>query len=129
MNVSFPVSSRIIAWAWVVAWMAVIFVLSSISDLRSGFQPLWDTIFRKIAHGVEYAVLGWLTFRAFERTGLRRGGAAVSALILSALYAASDEIHQQFVPGRQAAVVDGLIDTFGALVGILVRQWRMTKKS
>ena len=41
------------------------------------------------------------------------------ALLAAALYAASDEIHQSFVPGRGPAVTDVLLDSAGALCGIL----------
>ncbi len=115
-------------WIPVLAWMAVIFGLSSIPDLSSGLQPLWDLILRKIAHAVEYAILGWLVFRALERSGRSRALVFVWALVLSAAYAASDELHQHFVAGRHAAVVDGLIDTLGSLVGIFVRMRRTAKK-
>jgi VanZ family protein len=35
-------------------------------------------------------------------------------------YAASDEFHQVFVSGRSPLIVDVLIDTCGALAGILL---------
>ena len=41
-------------------------------------------------------------------------------LIFSIFYAASDEFHQTFVPGRDGNIVDVLIDSSGALVGILL---------
>ena len=42
------------------------------------------------------------------------------ALLAAAVYAASDEIHQAFVPGRGPAVTDVLLDSAGALCGILI---------
>jgi VanZ family protein len=36
-----------------------------------------------------------------------------------ALYAASDEIHQAFVPCREASVWDILLDTTGAAISLL----------
>ena len=39
---------------------------------------------------------------------------------IGALYAISDEIHQHFVPGRSCQVSDMIIDTCGALTGILI---------
>jgi len=45
------------------------------------------------------------------------------ALLLVALYAASDEFHQLFVASREAAVHDVLIDTAGGTVGLLAL-WR-----
>jgi VanZ like family len=97
------------AWLPVVVWAALIFTLSSIPDLGTGLGT-WDLVLRKIAHGAEYAVLGFLLLRAIgnEAAGLA-GGIA---------YAISDEIHQHFVPGRQAAVLDVLVDTAGVAVGV-----------
>ena len=45
--------------------------------------------------------------------------AILLALALAALYAASDEIHQTFVPSRQGSVWDVLLDTAGAAFGLL----------
>jgi VanZ family protein len=98
------------AWLPVIAWAAVIFAFSSIPSLSSGLGG-WDLLLRKVAHVTEYAVLGALLLRATRRPGL--------ALALAALYAVSDEVHQHFVEGRHAALVDVLIDSTGALVGIL----------
>ena len=45
---------------------------------------------------------------------------AIFSFLFSVLYASSDEFHQTFVPGRDGNIVDVLIDSSGALVGILV---------
>lgn len=39
---------------------------------------------------------------------------------ISLLYAASDEIHQLFVPGRVASIKDFLIDSMGIFLAILI---------
>jgi len=101
------------AWLPVLAWAAVIFAFSSIPSLSSGLGG-WDLLLRKLAHVTEYAILGALLLRATRRPWL--------ALGLAAAYAASDEVHQHFVEGRHAALLDVAIDTVGALVGILA--WR-----
>ena len=98
-------------WAPVVGWAAVIFALSSIPSLSTGLG-VWDTVLRKGAHTVEYAVLGALLLRAF--------GARLPALLVGVAYAASDELHQHFVRGRHASPVDVGIDTVGLLLGILL---------
>ena len=104
-------------WRWgpVVAWAALIFGLSSISDLGTGLGT-WDLVLRKIAHAAEFAVLGFLLYRA-----LRRGG---WALALGIAYAASDELHQHFVPGREGSPLDVLIDAVGVAVGVYVGRLR-----
>jgi VanZ family protein len=98
-------------WLPVVAWAALIFVLSAQPDLSTGLGA-WDTILRKLAHLVEFAVLGGLLLRAI--------GARIPALTAGVAYAVSDEIHQTFVPGRQGSALDVLVDAAGVAVGILV---------
>ena len=102
-------------WALVVAWAALIFTLSSISDLGTGLGG-WDLVLRKIAHAAEFAVLGFLLHRALRRDGW--------ALALGIAYAASDELHQHFVPGRQGSPLDVLIDAVGVAVGVYVGRLR-----
>lgn len=81
-------------------------------------------IVRKAAHLSEYAVLGLLTFRAIRRsqpsTARRWSAWTVGgvALIIAATYAATDEYHQSWVPGRTPALGDVLIDSCGAAVGL-----------
>jgi len=102
---------RVAAWAPVVLWATLIFALSSIPDLGTGLGT-WDLVLRKLAHFGEFAVLGALLARA-----TRREPAAIG---LGALYAATDEVHQSFVAGRQGSPLDWAIDTAGVVVGVLL---------
>jgi VanZ family protein len=98
-------------WLPVIAWAAVIFVLSSIPSLNSGLGT-WDEVLRKCAHVTEYAILGLLLLRAF--------GQELPAFVVGIAYAASDELHQHFVAGRHASPVDVAIDAVGLVIGIVV---------
>jgi len=139
-------------WLVVLIWMGLIFFLSSqeaadsnqlstgitkfIMDLISGIFPglspqvQWlNHIVRKNAHFIAYLVLGLLQVNALYLNGKRGGKAFIIALLISFLYAASDEFHQTFVPGRSGELRDVMIDTAGALTGIgtymLIRmKWR-----
>ena len=78
-------------------------------------------IVRKGAHFTAYAILGWLCFanlRSLNKFKLKSN--FLIALVISALYAASDELHQYFVPGRSCEFRDVMIDSCGALTGIIV---------
>ena len=110
-----PLSRLAFTWLPVVAWAALIFALSSIPDLGTGLGG-WDLALRKAAHLAEYAVLGALLARALY--GTVTGWAWVS-WVAGTAYAASDELHQHFVPGRQASALDLAIDAAGVAVGVL----------
>ncbi|HWG56037.1 MAG TPA: VanZ family protein [Gaiellaceae bacterium] len=104
-------------WLPVVAWAALIFALSSVPDLGTGLGT-WDLVLRKIAHTVEYAILGLLLLRALGRPHL------AAAFALGVLYAASDEFHQSFVEGRRGSPLDVLIDAVGVAAGVVAwRRW------
>ena len=139
-------------WLVVLIWMGLIFFLSSqqaadsnqlstgiskfimglISGILPGLSPQvqWlNHIVRKNAHFIAYLILGLLQVNALYLNGKRGGKAFILALLISFLYAASDEFHQTFVPGRSGELRDVMIDTAGALTGIgtymLIRmKWR-----
>jgi VanZ family protein len=104
-------------WLPVVAWAVVIFAFSSIPSLGTGLGT-WDLVLRKLAHVTEYAVLGALLLRATGRAWM--------AVVLGVLYAASDELHQTFVPGRHGRPLDVAIDTVGLLLGVVL--WRSLER-
>lgn len=84
-------------------------------------QEIWsqtDHIIRKTAHFTIYMMLG---FFASCTLGKRKffGKATASALGFCFFYAITDEIHQHFTPGRACRFTDVLIDTSGALAGII----------
>ena len=134
------------------AWMAVVFVAST--DLGSEphtsrfLVPLlrWldpqisaagiergILLVRKAGHVTEYAILAVLVLRALHILQARplarwSWSLAAGALAVSAAYGASDEIHQLFVPSRGPSVHDVLIDSSGAVLGlVLAFYWRRTR--
>jgi VanZ family protein len=72
---------------------------------------------RKTGHLTEYFILSLLLFRAIRagRKGMRLGW-ALAAIGVVFGYAALDEFHQSFVPGRTPAFSDVIIDTCGGIV-------------
>lgn len=72
----------------------------------------------KIAHAVQYAVLGFVACRALEPRGRpSRARYVVLAAVAAAAYGISDEIHQHYSPGRQVEVWDAVADALGAGIG------------
>ena len=79
-------------------------------------------IVRKSAHLGEYALLSILIYAfctSFKSDFVSRHKWWI-AFAISVVYAASDEIHQLFVPGRSGEVRDVLIDSLGAAIGIVI---------
>ena len=94
-------------------------------DPRISLAALFQIQFavRKFGHLTEYAVLAMLLWRALR--GGRRWQMQMSILffvaaLVCAIFAASDEFHQSFVPSRTASPIDVAIDTVGALVGLVI---------
>ncbi len=140
-------------WLPLLAWMALIYTASGDAQstartsrflepflrwIRPDITPeavesvRWGV--RKLAHMTEYAVLAGLWWRALrqgrsqERSGWSWPTAGI-ALLLCALYAATDEWHQTFVPNRTGSPVDVAIDTFGAAVGLaLIQAWTKVRQ-
>ena len=79
---------------------------------------------RKGAHLLVYFVLGYLMIYTLKEFRLVDKRTYIYAVILCMLYAVSDEVHQYFVPGRSAEVIDVVIDTVGSSLGV----WRWGKK-
>ena len=80
---------------------------------------------RKCAHVFEYSVLSVLLFRAVRAPA--RGWHfrwAATALFFAAVFAASDEIHQVFVPSRGPSIWDVMLDTTAAAaVQLILWRW------
>lgn len=129
-------------WMPAIVWMAVIFLGST--DMLSAehtsrfLVPFLRWIdpqislaasnaiqlgIRKLGHLTEYAILAMLLWRALR--GGSRWQMKMSLLFLvtalaSAIFAASDEFHQSFVPSRTASTNDVMIDICGAVIGLLI---------
>jgi VanZ family protein len=111
--------SSLARWLMIAGWMALIFFFSSQPQLPSAPDPWADLIFKKGAHFTVYAVLAVLFRRALP---LSRRIWALSWMF-TVVYAASDEWHQSFVPGRHPQPTDVLIDACGAAAGLLIFWW------
>lgn len=76
-------------------------------------------IVRKLAHFSAYAALGFSASCAVGQRKLISAGSLITWAICI-FYACTDEFHQSFVPGRSCELRDVLIDSCGALTGLLV---------
>jgi VanZ family protein len=107
------------AWLPVLIWMLVIFLFSSqpySGAVTAQYFGAYNVPVRKFCHGLEYALLYVLARRAFAMSGeWWHKWADLIGLVLSCIYALTDEWHQSFVPGRSASLSDAGIDSLGAL--------------
>jgi VanZ family protein len=78
---------------------------------------------RKLGHLTEYAILAMLLWRALRsgsRWQMKMSILFLIAWVACAIFAASDEFHQSFVPSRTASPTDVMIDICGALIGLAI---------
>ena len=73
---------------------------------------------RKAAHFSVYALLGFCLTGVYHHQ--KHIPTVFAAIATAALYAATDELHQSFVPGRGPQLTDVLLDTCGATLGTLI---------
>ena len=109
-------------WYWgpVVAYAFLIFFLSAQSTPSRYIPGFFYGLSDKALHAIEYGLLAILLYRAFKHTV--NTGWTIGLSIFSAMaYGVSDELHQWFVPHREADIFDLVADGFGAT--LLVLAW------
>jgi VanZ family protein len=115
--------------SWIYRWGPAILVMTIIfvaSDTPGSSLPEFgycDLLAKKGGHMLGYALLAASYYRAFGRKQHTPRRRFLLALGLTIFYAALDEYHQTFTPGRNASPIDVAIDTLGGLVGIAMIQW------
>ncbi len=107
-----------LAWLPALLYMLLIWWLSS----QQVTLPLESIPWRdKGVHFAEYAVLGACFAHAVAITWPGRGfRGALSAWLFACAFGLLDELHQAFVPGRSADIVDLGADALGAVVAVSI---------
>lgn len=138
-------SVSIVLFILVIVWMAFIFYMSaqtaedsllasgSVSDLLTRIanglykgnipekvaEYLQNGFFvRKAGHIIEFFILGILVYALLRRQGVKKS--VLLSIMVCVAYAASDEIHQMFVPNRGPLVTDVLIDGIASAAAVLL---------
>ncbi len=101
-----------------VLYAVLVFYFSSQSSLPEAVRPIFAGS-DKVAHFLEFAFMGGLLFLTFANAGWRPWDAPF-AIALGAVYGATDELHQLFVPGRTADTFDALFNALGAVTAVLI---------
>ncbi len=121
-----------IAWILVIVCMAIIFSLSAqngeaSSEFSGSFVDsllellhiqIDEGILRTVAHGLEFMGLSVLLFNAVYATWEKKLTPLI-AFLGTVCYAVTDEIHQIFVPDRAFQISDILVDSTGAIIGVV----------
>lgn len=111
-------------WRWLPAllWAVAIYAFSAqpspYDALPTSWPDSWYELLGSALHFMEYTVLVFLLARALVWRARPAEPALLAAILLGALYALSDEIHQVFVPGRDFQTLDLVLDWTGALFGV-----------
>ena len=127
-----------------IIWMIFIFIMSHTNGNESSNQSNFivkivlefininhetlSFMIRKTAHMSEYAILLLFIYYGLYKTITYKYQLLIS-LLITFIYACSDEFHQLFIPGRSGQFMDVLIDTSGALIMLLIIYlWQKRKK-
>ncbi len=111
-------AARLFSLLGALALMLGVFALSShaLPPVPLNFPGL-----DKLVHATIYGVLAALMLRSMRH---REGGYSrlqmAAAIALASVYGMTDEVHQYFVPGRTADVLDWCADTAGALAAVAI---------
>ena len=100
-------------WFPSILMMALIFGFSSIPLREMPSFGLFDFLVKKFGHAFGYGLLALAYLRGLG------GKRPWLAWLMAVAFAATDEYHQSFVPGRNPSPVDVLFfDNLGALAGL-----------
>lgn len=111
-----------------VVWGILIFSGSSVSAPSVSTNFTIDFAAHKLAHLIEYSILGILIYRSLRQENISQKEAVIYAIFISAFYGLTDEFHQSFTPHRTTRLRDVFIDTIGATGGILFI-WKLLPKA
>jgi len=79
-----------------------------------------EKIVRKAAHFSIYTMVGFSVMAFLSTFDIKKRNRVLGTILVGVIYAASDEIHQSFTPGRSPLVTDVGIDTMGVILGIVL---------
>lgn len=121
---------KVIKLLLIILWLLVIFIFSNqdgttSTALTNGVlekylffidSDIFFIVIRKIAHIIEYLILGILVFSFVNEFKIDRK--IIISLLICLIFSSLDEFHQLFIPGRTGKILDVFIDMIGVLLGI-----------
>jgi VanZ family protein len=89
------------------------------TSLPQDLVPVQTSNIDKFLHFTIYTVFAFLLTRQISED-TTRGRAALGAVLIAAAFAAADEWHQRFIPGRFPELADWMADVAGAMLGAII---------
>jgi len=105
----------------IIHWITILILTSLPSDQVPSVE-----IGDKVNHYIAFFVLGFflnLTLKYQNRYPVLKKNILLTTIIIAAGYGLLDELHQLFVPGRSAEVLDWIADFIGAISGSILAEY------
>ena len=106
------------AWVAVLVWLALQLTLTSLPGDMLPASPSFPVRIDRVAHFCLYFGLAVLVTRAWLAEG-RAAESLVFVWLALGLLGVADELHQLFVPGREAELGDWIMDLVGGGCGFM----------
>ena len=116
---------NIVYYGPAVVYALVIFFMSSLPDIK--LPDIGIDFGDKFIHMIEFGLFGIFLYRAF-RYNPQVSRPYLLTVCTGLLYAASDEFHQLFVPGRECDIIDFAADAVGLIIFSAMSVWLNAKK-
>lgn len=115
------VKKYFLAYLAPIIWAVLIFFLSAQEVLPGFTVSVYDFIFKKSAHMFVYGVLYFLLYQAYQKTNPKDRSIKtyLIPILISFIYALTDELHQSTVPGRHPSFRDTGYDMLGVATVLL----------
>jgi VanZ family protein len=104
--------------------LSIVYISSMSSRSLWGHGSISEQVLSNLSHVPVYALLAFLWFKSFKGKSVKKRLCKTDFLVLAGLvlFAVSDEIHQFFVPGRSASLMDIALNMFGIILGLKIFQ-------
>lgn len=105
----------------IIHWLTILILTSLPSDQVPSVE-----IGDKVNHFLAFFVLGFflnLALKYQNKYPLPKKNILLYTVIIAAFYGLLDELHQLFVPGRSAEVLDWIADFLGAITGSFLAEY------
>ena len=111
--------------------LMVLITISSSIPMDAAHADKWyaslEPNIQNLIHIPVFALLSYLWAQTLTKSFFRN--ILLSAAVITILFGCFDEFHQVFVPGRYAGLLDIMLDTAGAVIGVIAFKYLSTTKS